>query len=233
MRKRIVNLRQTVSDLMWGIYGRRAWDSASNQRTQDLIDKLTAHLLRLRRIPDELVLDAGCGTGNYALSFARAGFQVRGIDSARGMVQVARKKISGLQTQRLSFERLSLNETLPYGDSTFDHIVCVSVLQLLTNLAFTLSEFARLLKSYGHLTVVHFDRSSHPSKKLGSGSLKEIQRQANLRARLLVETKRLIERSRFDRDMTYTTIRNMIEQVGFRITAEENGSPKILVAMKQ
>jgi ubiquinone/menaquinone biosynthesis C-methylase UbiE len=228
----MINLRQKISALMWGIYGRYAWDSSSDQRTQDLINKLTTHLLQLNKSPDELVLDAGCGTGNYALSFAQAGFQVRGIDSASGMIKVARAKISDEQTQRLSFERLPLNEALPYDDGTFDHIVCVSVLQLLSNPGFTLSELGRLLKPQGHLTLVHFERTSRSPEEPSPASTRAIPQSASVLATLLMKLKRVVEHSAFASTMSYTAVRNLIERANFTIITEDGSNPKILVAVK-
>jgi SAM-dependent methyltransferase len=50
------------------------------------------------------VLDLACGTGRVALPLARAGFDVTGLDLARGMVKIAREKqrASGLRNLRVS-----------------------------------------------------------------------------------------------------------------------------------
>jgi ubiquinone/menaquinone biosynthesis C-methylase UbiE len=198
-----------------------------------LIDKLTLLLLRLRKSTDELVLGAGCGTGNYSLSFARAGFQVRGIDSTGAMIQVANSKISDAEAGRLVFQQLSLDDTLPYQNATFDHIVCVSVLQLLTNPLFTLKEFARLLKPSGHLIVVHFNRSSGSPQPSGSGSTRGNRRLASTPAVVLVKLKRLIERSSLLYGLSYAEIKDLVKQANFRITVEEGTSPKTLVAVRK
>lgn len=43
------------------------------------------------------VLDAGCGTGRVAVELARRGVEVVGVDSDRGMLDVARAKAPGLR----------------------------------------------------------------------------------------------------------------------------------------
>jgi ubiquinone/menaquinone biosynthesis C-methylase UbiE len=226
------NLKYAIFNFMWGMYGRYAWDRSFGQEAQDLIDKLTLHLLRQRKNTDELVLDAGCGTGNYSLSFARSGFQVHGIDSAGAMIQVANSKIADAEAGRLVFQRLSLDDPLPYEDAAFDHIVCVSVLQLLTNPLFTIREFARLLKPSGHLIVVHFDRSSQPPETSDSGSSKGSHEHASTPVVVLAKLKRLLERSGLVHEVTYGAIKNLVERANSKIVVEEGSSPKILVAVR-
>lgn len=40
------------------------------------------------------ILELGCGTGRVLLSLARGGYQVTGVDSSAGMLEVARRKIA-------------------------------------------------------------------------------------------------------------------------------------------
>src|ERR687884_69295 len=49
-----------------------------------------------KRLP---VLELGCGTGRIALRLAKAGFQVVGVDSSRGMLDVCAERVeaSGLE----------------------------------------------------------------------------------------------------------------------------------------
>ena len=47
------------------------------------------------------ILELGVGTGRVALSLARAGFSVTGIDSSPAMLAVARSKLEGLLQQRV------------------------------------------------------------------------------------------------------------------------------------
>jgi len=47
------------------------------------------------------ILELGVGTGRVALSLARAGFSITGIDSSPAMLAVARSKLKGLLKQRV------------------------------------------------------------------------------------------------------------------------------------
>ena len=51
--------------------------------------------------PVKSILDLGCGTGNHALSLARRGYQVTGVDSSHEMITQAKAK---LQSHTSSFQ---------------------------------------------------------------------------------------------------------------------------------
>ena len=229
----MINVTQRISDLLWGVYGQHAWDSAAGASTLDLINKLTALLAQLRRQPDELVLDAGCGTGRYAVAFANAGFRVIGIDSAAGMIRAANKKISVQHTQRLVFQQVSLLDTLPYNDATFDHIVCVSVLQLLRNPLSTLRELTRILKPQGDLTVVHFPRPNHSHRCSVSDTVRIAPRRGPIVPILLRKLKSFLERVGFGRGLSYEELRHLVNQINLKVVIEERNSPVILVAVRR
>lgn len=52
--------------------------------------------------PPGRVLDLGCGTGTSCLAFARAGWQVSGVDHVRGAIRIA-KQIASRQNLRVEF----------------------------------------------------------------------------------------------------------------------------------
>jgi SAM-dependent methyltransferase len=69
---------------------------------------------RLAEAGDEQgpVLDAGCGTGENALAFAAAGFEVVGVDAVDAAVEAARAKAEarGLAAEFLVHDALALGE---------------------------------------------------------------------------------------------------------------------------
>ena len=111
-----------------------------------------------RTRPDERVLDAGCGTGNYAIALAQAGFQVVGIDYATGMLASAQAKLSEPLRDRLTFQRMDLDRRLNLADASFDHVINISVLQNAADPDFTLRELCQVSRPDGTLLLLHVPR---------------------------------------------------------------------------
>lgn len=65
----------------------------------------------------EKVLDVGCGTGALSSVLAQQGFSVTGIDPAKNMLRVARKKTAH---QDIDFIQADVLEGLPFKDKSFD-----------------------------------------------------------------------------------------------------------------
>jgi len=98
------------------------------------------------------VLDLGCAGGFMAEALARKGAHVSGIDPAEDAVAAARAHASA---ENLSIDyRVGVGEALPYEDAAFDAVVCVDVLEHVSDLGQVLAEIRRVLKPGG---AFHFD----------------------------------------------------------------------------
>ena len=79
------------------LYHRFAWafdfvvPDASAPRVRRLAALLRAHGVR----PPARILDAGCGTGNYARELARRGYRVVGVDASPRLLAAARVALPG------------------------------------------------------------------------------------------------------------------------------------------
>ncbi|MGK7654688.1 bifunctional 2-polyprenyl-6-hydroxyphenol methylase/3-demethylubiquinol 3-O-methyltransferase UbiG [Roseovarius sp. B08] len=93
------------------------------------------------------VLDLGCAGGFMAEAMAQRGAQVTGIDPAKEAIAVARSHAaqSGLAIRYDT----GTGEALPYGEARFDAVVCVDVLEHVSDLQQVLHEVARVLKPGG------------------------------------------------------------------------------------
>jgi 2-polyprenyl-6-hydroxyphenyl methylase/3-demethylubiquinone-9 3-methyltransferase len=93
------------------------------------------------------LLDVGCGGGLLAEPFARAGFEVTGIDPAPESIETARAhaSLSGLCIEY----RNGAGERLPFADGTFHHVACCDVLEHVEDVERVIGEIARVLEPGG------------------------------------------------------------------------------------
>jgi ubiquinone/menaquinone biosynthesis C-methylase UbiE len=96
-------------------------------------------------------LDAGCGTGTLARGLASQGCDVTAVDGSASMIEVARRAMN--QSALIRFLKVDDIVRLPFPNSTFDGIVCSSVLEYVDTPSLVLTELARVLRDAGRLIV--------------------------------------------------------------------------------
>jgi SAM-dependent methyltransferase len=96
-------------------------------------------------------LDAGCGTGTIARRLVSQGCVVTAVDGSASMIEVAQRAIDRLSPIR--FLKVDDIVKLPFSNSTFDGVVCSSVLEYVDAPSQVLSELARVLHDAGRLIV--------------------------------------------------------------------------------
>src|SRR5258708_38945878 len=107
-----------------------------------------ARLVAYARIrAGQTVLDVACGTGVVALTVARAGAKVRGLDLSPVLIEHARKHAT-LAGVEIDFEEGDL-EALPYGDASFDVVVSQFGHMFAPRPEVAIAEMLRVLKPGG------------------------------------------------------------------------------------
>jgi len=93
------------------------------------------------------VLDLGCAGGFMAEALAARGAKVTGIDPASEAIEAARAhaRDGGVQ---IAYD-VGVGEALPYAAGSFDAIVCVDVLEHVSDLTQVLAEAVRVLRPGG------------------------------------------------------------------------------------
>ncbi|MEM6896761.1 MAG: bifunctional 2-polyprenyl-6-hydroxyphenol methylase/3-demethylubiquinol 3-O-methyltransferase UbiG [Pseudomonadota bacterium] len=91
------------------------------------------------------VLDLGCAGGFMAEAIADRGATVTGIDPAADAIAAAMLHGEG---KSITYD-VGVGEALPYEDASFDHVVCVDVLEHVQDLGQVCREVARVLKPGG------------------------------------------------------------------------------------
>jgi 2-polyprenyl-6-hydroxyphenyl methylase/3-demethylubiquinone-9 3-methyltransferase len=112
-------------------------------------------------LSDEKWLDAGCGSGVLTRALASRCRSVTGVDASSDMIQVARNSNSN-QTHSVNdpvFEVVETIERLEFAESSFDGVLCSSVLEYLKDPGEAIAQFYRVLRPGGVLLV------SVPNKK--------------------------------------------------------------------
>lgn len=116
--------------------------------------KLSRGLDEIGILPDETVVDVGCGTGNLTLALLdklTADGRVMAIDISTEMVRKARDKVVDPRVSWHVGDALRL----PIGDGTVDRVICCSVWPHFDDQAAAAEEFRRVLSPGGVLHVWH------------------------------------------------------------------------------
>jgi demethylmenaquinone methyltransferase/2-methoxy-6-polyprenyl-1,4-benzoquinol methylase len=102
--------------------------------------------------PGDRVLDACCGTGDFALADVRAGGRVTGLDFSDRMLERARAKSSAVEW--IQGDALAL----PFEDGSFDAATVGFGVRNLEDLERGLAELRRVLRPGGRLGVLEITR---------------------------------------------------------------------------
>jgi 2-polyprenyl-6-hydroxyphenyl methylase/3-demethylubiquinone-9 3-methyltransferase len=120
-----------------------------NKERCDYIESRVNRVFGKYALWQQEVLEVGCGGGLIAHELAQRQALIVGIDPSPNALEVAREKVraSGLG-QNAYFEQ-GYAESLPYADGSFSVIVCLDVLEHVSDLQATLKEIARVLAPGG------------------------------------------------------------------------------------
>jgi len=107
-------------------YGEFAWafDLLIDRPVRRECSAIAGWLVQRGILPGSRILDAGCGTGRYAIELARRGYAVEGVDLSPDLIDVATHAIRD-STPRVSF---SVGDIAKLGTSIYAAILCRGVL---------------------------------------------------------------------------------------------------------
>ena len=108
----------------------------------------TEEIIRLCEIENaKHILDVGAGTGFTAVYIAKKyGIKVTGIDLSEKMVAAAQARAKREKVEELTDFRTADVQELPFDDSTFDAVICESVLAFPADKQKAVNQMARVLK---------------------------------------------------------------------------------------
>ena len=123
------------------------WERAPAGARPERFARRRAFLLAHVR-PGDVVLDLGCGAGEFSAALRDAGAQPIAVDVAREALRRAGERVPGLD-RRLWPD----GEPLPAGDATVDVVWAGEVVEHVVDVAPWLSEVRRVLRPRGTLLV--------------------------------------------------------------------------------
>ena len=142
------------------------WVNRYRSRTYDerrtlVVDFVRTELdLRNARQQDIDVLDFGCGSGVLLRELLSLGVKVTGVDASKAMIDAARAQFSD-QAHRVSLEWLTNDsEQRLYTGRRYDIVLCISVLEFVSDFQSTLSHLSSLLQENGVLIISVPNRKS-------------------------------------------------------------------------
>jgi ubiquinone/menaquinone biosynthesis C-methylase UbiE len=131
------------------------WDKRSKQY-DDAIGKHDAPfdktIERARALlgSSDVLLDFGCGTGEFSVELAPYVQQIRGIDTSAGMIDLAKKKAQNRRTDNVIFDQKDLFDH-SLASRTFSSALAFSVLHLVDDMPAVLARLNGLLEPNGLL----------------------------------------------------------------------------------
>lgn len=112
------------------------------------------NLKRLNLTPDSLILDYGCGSGQFTRGMAPRGYRLVAADMSEASLEELRSVLEQNPEWRVRLSRINPDEKrLPYRDRRFDVVVCREVLEHVADYGGLLAEFRRILKRNGILVL--------------------------------------------------------------------------------
>lgn len=128
------------------------WSLGHYERTaEQLMPAAVAVVRAAALVPDERVLDLGCGTGNAALLAAERGARVTGVDPAARLLEVARTRAA--QVARTIEFRAGDAASLPLEDASVDVVLSVFGMIFAPDAAAAAEEVARVLTARGRIVL--------------------------------------------------------------------------------
>lgn len=103
-------------------------------------------------LPDNTVLDYGCGTGTITLRIARNAAKVYGVDVSERMLKHAQQNFRIQNIENTTFLKITALDEM-FQDDFFDVITTFNVFQYIKNRKELFNRFYRLLKPQGLLII--------------------------------------------------------------------------------
>lgn len=157
--------------LLWDIY---AWSYDSGVTHIKIYrDLLKSVINKLKTDKNDIILDLGCGTGNFEVMMEEKGLPYRkiiAVDFSEAMLKRARKKVT---SKKVYFKKYDINKGIPLEDESVDKVIMIHTLYALKKPTYILKEINRVTKKGGILIIANpFDEEG--GKKIKEAAFSDI-----------------------------------------------------------
>ena len=117
--------------------------------------RMLSRLLMFNKFESGRILDAGTGSGMMAIELAKSFPRARivAVDLSEPLLEIAKIAAApGNLSKRITFEKADI-QALPYGDDSFDVIICLATLRVVDDPIAMLNEFERVLRPGGKFLI--------------------------------------------------------------------------------
>lgn len=173
----------------------------------------------LKGLPRGALLDVPAGEGALAARLIDAGFEVRCCDLYPEIFRL----------DGVDIDQGNLDAELPFSDDSFDYVTCLEGLEHIENPQQAMREFARVLKSGGHL-IVSVPNILNIEERLKwliygyTSHFKPISQAAA--GRLRAEYDDRVEIGAHVNPIGYSELRYLLEKNGFELASVHRDKPK-------
>lgn len=130
------------------------WDKSCmlfqiNNERCDYIESCIDRVFGRGSLRQQEFLDVGCGGGLIVAELAQRKAIAYGLDPSAGALAEARSHLEAMQLGQSAHFHQGYAEAIPYADGSFSAIVCMDVLEHVSDLRATIREIARVLAPGG------------------------------------------------------------------------------------
>ncbi len=133
----------------FGAQAERWWDEHGEFKTLHAINPLRIEFIeRYTHLAGQKMVDVGCGGGILSEGLAKRGAQVLGIDLSEDLLDIA--DLHGLETGvSVQYQKISVETLAHQQPASFDHVVCMEMLEHVPDAGSIISACAKLVKPNG------------------------------------------------------------------------------------
>lgn len=127
------------------------WSKAETELNSTLVKHLNTQFGK-HIMPNDSVLDYGCGTGSITLRIAKNAKKVCGVDISEGMLKGAQQNLKSQNIDNATFRKITTLSEM-FQDDSFQVVTIFNVLQYVENRKALFEQFYKLLEAQGVLIL--------------------------------------------------------------------------------